>query len=232
MSGLGFDGQGQSGGLGDGIYVDNAVVQGVLDISGQVTEYQKNALDLALEVTFNLTKNDWTRRITIGGNFQKDSQSEAVTGWGSAFKVRDFLKATGVMNEESKLTDDNKVPADVMQQCLGQSVLLLSYKNDRGKTSTWNRTFPTDVDPAECKRIFLTDFNASGYPRNYAPNALAPNSPTKQQDDDFKYGANADKADIRQETLGDQGTDVPKEQMPEGAQSEGKVADKVDPNLL
>lgn len=171
--GLPFGGQQgpTEGFMGDGIFIDEAEVVSIEDISGQTTERQRWARDLAMEVTMKLLKNDWERSVTIAGDFEKDKQTGAIIGWGAAFKVRNFFDALGVGGENVELTEDNKLPELLLAAATGRQALILSYSNKRGKTSTWNQVAAANASKEDFKDYFLTGFNKSGYPKNYDPNA-------------------------------------------------------------
>lgn len=178
MTGLGFerrDGSGSvEGYMGHGIFIDDAQVVSIVNLSGKTTERQKYARDLAVEVTFKILKNNWDRTVTIGGNFKKDEQTGAVIDWGAAFKVRNFFLDLGIAAEDMNLEDDNSIPLHLLAKAEGRQCLMLSYRNKRGKSSSWDQIALATGDREEFKKSFLDEWNRSGYPRNYSPDSSGP----------------------------------------------------------
>lgn len=157
-----------SGFVGDGIFVDLAVVKSIKDISGKTTDFQREAQDLALEVTFLIEKNGWERTLTFGGNFKRDDNTSETVGWGGAFLVREFLQRLEAVNDDTELDKDNHIAIAVIEDAVSRYCLLLSYPNNKGKSSTWNRVGHQDTDRKEFKDFFMSEYQKSGYPKNFA----------------------------------------------------------------
>jgi len=167
--GLRFNsGSSTEGYMGDGIFVDVAIIKSVVDLSGKTTAFWQRPYSLALEAKIILVKNDWERTFSIGGNFKRDEQTDEVIGWGSAFKVRDFLLNTSTVDQDFELDDNNQIPTEVLESMRGKTFLLLSYRNSRGKTSNWDQIGVAGSDREELKNKFLSEWKRTGYPRNYS----------------------------------------------------------------
>jgi len=194
MTGLGFqrEGGGSSEGyMGHGIFLDEVEIVKVVDISGKVTERQTEPRDLSLEVHCKILKNGWDRTITIAGNFQRDKQTGAIEGWGAAFKVRNFLLDVGVAGEDMELEEDNKIPLHLIAKVAGKHCLILSYRNNRGKSSSWNQMAAVDADKEAFVKYFLDQHSKSGWPRNYDPAGKADTSGPWNEGKQAEYGVNS-----------------------------------------
>lgn len=176
-------GQGGQGYMGDGIFIDEAVILEVVNRSGtKAGPNQQWSNDLQVEVKMRLLKNDWERTVNVGGNFKVDEQGEV--DWGSAFKVRNFFEACNALNEKvlgdkkelnTALTsmEGGEISPVLLSFCIGKTVKILSYKKADGKSATWNQIVHHKRDDQKFKDYFLRQFD-KGYVKNYAPDA-APN---------------------------------------------------------
>ena len=115
------------------------------------------------KVIVHLSKNDWERTLTIGGNFKRDTVNDSITDWGGAFRLRDFFLACGV---EGELNENNRFDDELMRQTIGCDIMTLSYRNEKDKTSTWTQVSTPERDKEEFKEYFLKQV-AKGYPSNY-----------------------------------------------------------------
>ncbi len=161
--------QGNIGGssMGDGIFIDKAVIAAITDLSKEESKYDN---DLHIEVTFKLLKNDWERNLNISGRFNKDASGE-IENWGGAFKVRDFfinIGLTKLLESNLPYIESGFVPEELLEAVIEKECYLLSYRNIKGKTSTWNQIASLATDKDNFKRYFISQAN-KGYPRNYSP---------------------------------------------------------------
>ena len=184
---------GSEGYMGNGLFVDEAEIVELKNTSGQTSQFQKFANDLSMEIKVRMTKNGWDKTFNLGGNFTKDKMTGEVNNWGGAFKVRDFFIATG---QKSTLEvalpelERGQIPEAMMDNAIGTTILILSYRNKKDKTSTWNQVFPADKDKESVKNYFLKEWeksktkNNGPFPSNYKADG--------EESDDFNFGANAE----------------------------------------
>ena len=186
--------------LGDGIYVDDAEITNVSDLSGKTTQFQQYASDLCVEVKVKLLKNDWEKTFNVAGNFARDVSTKEVTDWGGAFKVRDFFVNAGMKDQLEELLSEmekGSIPAKLSHDIIGKAIRILSYRNKKGKTSTWNQISSPLKKKEAFKDYFLREYNKSKkkpkgpWPSNYEPNDFTENS-----GDSFNYGTNAENVEV------------------------------------
>ena len=178
--------------MGNGIFVDDAEIVNLNNTSGQTSEFQKFSNDLSIEIKVRMHKNDWERTFNIGGNLTKDQTTGEVTNWGGAFKVRDFFLSTGQKEAlESALSEieSGRIPREMINDAIGKNILVLSYRNKKDKTSTWNQVFSPERKKDSMKNYFLKEWEKSKtkqngpYPSNYKPDG---------EEASFNYGANTE----------------------------------------
>jgi len=185
----GPSGSGSQGYMGDGIFIDEAVILEVNNRSGdKAGPKQEWSNDLQVEVKMRLLKNDWDRTVNIGGNFKVEDDGEV--SWGSAFKVRNFFEACNSLNEtvlgskaelNTALTslEGGEISPLILSFCVGKTVKILSYKKSDGKSATWNQIVHHKRDDQKFKDYFLKQFD-KGYVKNYAPNPGVPGLSQKE----------------------------------------------------
>ena len=156
--------------MGNGIFIDEATIVSIEDFSQGRADWQTRDFDLNLKITCKLKKNDWERTVFISGNFKRDEHTQEIKDWGGGFKVMNFLINIGLADDETKLGPDNKIPQELLKQAKGKEFLLLGYPNNNGKSSTWDQVEAIDTEPSNFMDYFLTQWEKSGYPKNYAPN--------------------------------------------------------------
>tara|TARA_R100000750_G_C2323125_1_gene87083 strand:- start:341 stop:961 length:621 start_codon:yes stop_codon:yes gene_type:complete len=192
-------GNGSEGYLGNGIYVDDAEVISVSDLSGKTTKFQQYASDLCVEVTVKLLKNDWEKTFNVAGNFARDVSTKEVTDWGGAFKVRDFFVNAGLKSELEELLSEmeqGSIPPSLMSSVIGKAIRILSYRNKKGKTSTWNQVSTPLRKQEAFKEYFLKEYNRSKQkPKGPWPSNYEPDDNT-QEGDSFNYGANTENVNV------------------------------------
>ncbi len=184
-----------------GVFITEARIINLTDISDKPTfaENPHSTHDLAIEIEFDINKS-WTKKVIIKGDFKKDGN--AITGWGSAFVVKDFFIKMGCfrglveeeINERIQLLEKKQIPADFLLKSRNKKIYILDYVrsiSDDGKMkySTWNIV---DTDPEILKSAFKTSV-AKGYPSNYKPelmdnaNELKETVPLEAVVDDFPF---------------------------------------------
>jgi len=179
---------GGEGYMGDGIFIDKATVKSVTDVTNDESANGGFKRDIALQVKLMLSKNDWERTITIGGNFARDNMNNSITDWGGAFRLRDFFLACGV---EGELDENNRFSEELIRQTIGCDILILSYRNDNDKTSTWTQVASPDRDKEEFKQYFLSQVK-KGYPKNYKAKKNSTSVDMSGPWDDNKSSVSAD----------------------------------------
>ena len=193
-------GNSSDGYLGDGIYVDDAEVISVNDLSGKTTQFQQYASDLCLEVKVKLLKNDWEKTFNVAGNFARDPSTKEVTDWGGAFKVRDFFINTGMKDQLEELLSEmekGNIPSKLMFDVVGKAIRILSYRNKKGKTSTWNQVSSPSRKKEAFKDYFVKEYNKSKKkPKGPWPSNYEPNDFKETKGDSFNYGANTESVDV------------------------------------
>ena len=193
-------GNSSDGYLGDGIYVDDAEVISVNDLSGKTTQFQQYASDLCLEVKVKLLKNDWEKTFNVAGNFARDPSTKEVTDWGGAFKVRDFFINTGMKDQLEELLSEmekGNIPSKLMFDVVRKAIRILSYRNKKGKTSTWNQVSSPSRKKEAFKDYFVKEYNKSKKkPKGPWPSNYEPNDFKETKGDSFNYGANTESVDV------------------------------------
>ena len=186
--------------LGDGVYVDDAEVLSIQDLSGKTTQFQQYASDLCVEVKVKLLKNDWEKTFNVAGNFKRDMSTKEITDWGGAFKVRDFFISAGMKDKLEELLpkmEEGKIPDELKEGVKGKAILILSYRNKKGKTSTWNQVSVPTRKKEAFKDYFMKEYYKSKkkdkgpWPSNYQPNDFSENG-----DDSFNFGANSESVEV------------------------------------
>ena len=152
---------------GNGIYIDKAEVISIEDLSGSKADWQTRDFDLNLKITCKLDKNDWDRDFYISGNFKRDDKTSEILGWGGCFKIMNFLINIDVADDETELTADHKILKEILIAAKGKKLLLLSYPNEKGKSSTWDQVESVDTDEKKFLDYFMSQWEKSGYPKNY-----------------------------------------------------------------
>lgn len=182
----------------DGIFVEQVTITGVDDLSGETLNWGETSFSNDLRVEFTIEGErdrpfDWT--YSIGGDFNRPAGGGIE--WGGAFVVARAIKT--ILGEDFSLTDENRVPSDVLRALVGETFLLVEYvtgeENENGfaVTRNWNQVVSQgpDEDLSIAKEraalIFEQEYQSSGYPRNYDPNAMQ----NESDDTSFEYGENA-----------------------------------------
>lgn len=164
---------------GHGVYVDDAKIVSVTDVTNDEKENRFNQ-DINIKLELEIQKNGWTKIVSVGGNYQRDSQTGEITNWGGAFKTKDLYEACGLedsdmdMQTTSKKVEgfskpvENLSPSDDMiLKMVGQSVLALTYTKKDGGYSTWNSIGSPTRDKEAFASYFKKNHQKSGYPSNY-----------------------------------------------------------------
>jgi hypothetical protein len=151
-----------------GIFVNNATVRVVTDLSQQPLPFIGKSFDLAIKVVLDIGR-AFDKEVMIFGNFKRSPEG-TVLGLGSSFKVCRFFECFGIKGE---LTSDNGIPPEWLSIPVGMQCAILDYRvgvKENGK----NKYFTWDMIGADSE-LLLAEFlkNVSrGYPRNYQPSSV------------------------------------------------------------
>ena len=157
---------------GPGIYVNQATIVSAEDISGKPVPYLDNPFDIGMKLTLNIGK-DFQPELVIAGSFKRDPVNGDIIGWGSAFVVQEAMARLGYTG---LLEEGNRIPVDALDDCVGQTILRLSYVSavkDSGKFrySDWNQIATLDEGAENLVQRFRRSLTR-GYPKNYRPELL------------------------------------------------------------
>lgn len=163
----------KSSGQGDykGYLISEATIAGVKDISGTKLPFMTKPCDIGVQLILEIGKT-FQPTLAISGDFQRDDSGEII-GWGRANKVRELFVKLGAAEG---LTEDNRLPPDVLESLIGKKILRLSYvsgRKDNGKLkySDWSEVgIPEDGAEVLAKRFESSVHR--GYPKNFAPELL------------------------------------------------------------
>lgn len=154
-----------------GVYINDAIIAGVQDISGSMPTGFKTPIDLGIELELEIGRS-FRPKLRLFGNFKTTAAGEKT--WGGAFKLRDFFRKAGC---KGSLGDDNKIPKEWLDSLIGKKIWRLSYVSrirPDGKLgySDWNEVWMAEEDPEKMAASFKTQFLKSGYPKNYNADLL------------------------------------------------------------
>jgi hypothetical protein len=157
---------------GPGIYINEATIANVEDISGQPLPFTEQPFDIGIKLTLDIGK-DFRPEMIIAGNFKRDPESGEIIGWGSGFVVQEALTRLGY---SGVLAEGNRIPTDALVSLIGKTFLRLSYvsgtRNDgKFKYTDWNQIATVDEGADSLASRFKRSLT-KGYPRNYHPDLL------------------------------------------------------------
>lgn len=187
---LGF-GDGQSGAgnqVAPGVYINEATIAKVKDISGIIAaDWQQRPFDIGLQLVLEIGR-DFQPTMTIGGDFKRATDG-SITDWGTAWPVRALMDALKVKGKLVK----GKLPKEVLQQMVGLKILRLSYvrgKNKKDETklsyADWNTVALAGNGAAADLLKAWEKSRAKGYPKNYHPELMSKPEDATFSPSDFK----------------------------------------------
>lgn len=165
--------KGKEGGGGmSPIIIMKVKVIGAENVSGVEIPYLKKSYDIGVKLMLDIGR-EFKPTLVIAGNFKKDESKKNVTGWGSAFVVRDLF---GKIGYEGTLGDDNKLPQEALDFLIDKEFLRLSYvsgtkENGKFRYSDWSQVAAVDEGEDVLYKRFIAS-HAKGYPSNYHPELL------------------------------------------------------------
>lgn len=158
-----------------GVYLNEARIIAVEDISGTTPKYYSNPVDIGVELKLEIGRS-FQPTLRIAGNFTRDKETNAITAWGGATVVKMLLGLFG----GDKLTDDYRIPPELITRMIGKDIVRLSYVKgvkEGGKLQykDWNVIALKTADPADPLRLaekFINGYKERGYPKDYHPDAI------------------------------------------------------------
>ena len=150
-----------------GVFISEATIKS-LTVKYDVKEkWQKRADDIALYLVLDVGQ-DFDYEMRIGGYFNRNDDG-TIKNWGAALKVKILLDSLGI---EGKLTDDNRLPDEVIEDMVGKKFLRLSYvagTKQNGKTLwyDWNEVGKIGQED-RLREKFMKSVN-DGWVKNYKP---------------------------------------------------------------
>jgi len=155
-----------------GVYVNEATIVKVEDISGTTPVFMSRAVDIGLKLTLEVGR-EFQPVMLIAGNFRVDIKTGEVIGWGSACVVQDALYRLGYTGP---LDPSNRIPPKVLQDLVGRQFWRLSYvsgvkQNGKPRYSDWT-TIGAIEDGHDDLIARWKHSRSRGYPRNYRPDVL------------------------------------------------------------
>jgi hypothetical protein len=130
-----------------------------------------NARDIIIHVTFREVEfngKKFSPDIYVLGNFKKDAEGR-VTGWGSAFKIRNLFNAAGIAG---MVDDDGNISESLVSSLEGCEIYIIKYcyrDGEKKKFKAWTETF-AGIDMNEPIAHLKKEFFASvskGFPRDF-----------------------------------------------------------------
>ena len=155
-----------------GVYVNEATIVSVEDVSGTTPAFMSRPLDIGMKLTLEVGR-DFQPQMLIAGNFRRDIKSGDVVAWGSACVVQDALLRLGYTGP---LDPGNKIPTKALQDLVGATFLRLSYVSGTKNTgkprySDWTTIGSIADGPGDLLARWKHS-RSRGYPRNYRPDVL------------------------------------------------------------
>lgn len=173
-----------------GVYVNEATIVSIADVSGTTPTFMQRAVDIGIQLTLEVGR-DFMPQMLIAGNFRRDAKSGEVVAWGSACVVQDALSRLGYAGP---LDAGNKIPTKALQDLVGKTFLRLSYVSGTKNTgkprySDWT-TMGSLTDGPEDLIARWNHSRSRGYPRNYRPDVLGATTvnvivPSKAEEEPF-----------------------------------------------
>jgi len=161
-----------------GIFVQNAKIVSVNDLSGTVHPRINKTFDLYILLTLDVNRT-FTPTFELFGNLRRDADGKAVE-WGDAFKIGRLFMNCGI---KLVLDDNDRIPADMLEALKGHSFSWLKYiagpkKNDPSKPLwvSWDITGKADeFEPL--KHAFAARVK-QGKIKKFTPNFSAETTPS------------------------------------------------------
>lgn len=171
-----------------GVFVQNAKIIQVNDLSGTVHPRIEKTFDLYLLLMLDVARS-FTPTFELFGNFHRDQEGKVVE-WGDAFKVGKLFSSCEL---QLALDENDRIPADMLEALKGRSFSWLKYikgakRSDPTKPMwvSWDITGKADKGE-ELKRSFMARVKAGkvkGFTPNFAAEAATSFNPAEFADAD------------------------------------------------
>lgn len=165
-----------------GIFIQNAKIKAIEDVSQQTTETRSFSHDVAIELTLAVpTQNngDIEKKLYIGGNLKYDG--DKVVGLGGAFKIDRVLEAAGL--PELELNDDNSLPLADIMKLEGKEITILSYVRKLSNSGKPIYNIYDKVAKANQSKALLEEFQKDEYAFKYYDPSLLDAVETQKEKD-------------------------------------------------
>ena len=153
-----------------GIFVNQATIVAIEDISGEQLLYMKTPCDVGIRITIDVGR-DFQPTLNITGNVKRDGEK---TDWGQAWIVRAFFDKLGIAGHIEEENGRFHIPAEMLTECVGKQFLKLSYcagmkEKDPTKVrfSEWYEIATVEEGAQALHARFLKSLS-KGYPKNYS----------------------------------------------------------------
>lgn len=174
---VGATGESNSTYIKEGVFVEQVRIQMLKETSGQQLDWMTWSNDLSIYAELEGERElPFTPSFYVGGDFKRENGK--IKSWGGAFLVASFFKT--LLGADFDLTDENRIPTDVLQAAQGQTFLKVSFRSTKPKSNgddnkilDWNRIVVQGEDETlqEAKEraadLFIEDYISSGYPAAY-----------------------------------------------------------------
>lgn len=140
-----------------------------------VTMFKENTnngktVDISLEVAVERTKKDGTlqeSKVFIDGNYKKNLNG-IVEGWGSAFKIKEFILACNP-GLKFETDDQGRIADEVWEKCMDKEFFVLKYISTKDNGEETYRTYGNfAADMLKLEQKFLKDVSKN-MAYKYAP---------------------------------------------------------------
>lgn len=157
---------------GKGVYINLVTITDVEDVSNTILPFINNTVDIGVKLTLDIGR-EFQPELTIFGNFERDTETNKVIGWGSAFCVQELLFK---LCYKGQLNPDNSIPKEALQSLIGKQFFKLAYvsgikESGQLKYTNWNLIAADDEYPEYLAKRFQKSI-LSGYPKNYKPELI------------------------------------------------------------
>lgn len=161
-----------SNNYGKGIFINLVKIIAAEDVSGAQLPFLQQRVDIGVKLKLDIGR-DFEPDLVIAGNFERNSSTSEVTGWGGAFVVQDALYRLGYTGT---LTPENKIPKSVLDSLVGKQFYRLSFvtgvkESGKFRYADWNMIASVQEGPQSLAKRFQKSLQR-GYPRAYNPDCM------------------------------------------------------------
>jgi hypothetical protein len=113
----------ENDGAGTGIFINEGTIFSARSISNEDIYKNGQPVDIGLEFELEIGK-DFKPKFSVSGNFKKN---EATGNWDESSTVKVKIALANLKVKWTKLNPDNSIPQDVLDQCIGKTIVRLQY---------------------------------------------------------------------------------------------------------